>query len=151
MIGDRLNTDILFGKAGSLSTLLVLTGRFNFNYTHGLTYAFDHLEELPKSPIFLAQMPPPPYRTTLLTRSAIFVQCCNLSLTLSRSHQSNNPSFLYPVVLAALLYYSHPRIRDETVPGQAALQCYERNADMKFSRSVINPGQVLRAWMVYRV
>lgn len=26
MIGDRLNTDIQFGKAGGLATLLVLTG-----------------------------------------------------------------------------------------------------------------------------
>ena len=26
MVGDRLNTDIEFGKAGGLSTLLVLTG-----------------------------------------------------------------------------------------------------------------------------
>lgn len=26
MVGDRLNTDIEFGKAGGLATLLVLTG-----------------------------------------------------------------------------------------------------------------------------
>lgn len=28
MVGDRLNTDIEFGKAGGLATLLVLTGAF---------------------------------------------------------------------------------------------------------------------------
>ena len=29
MVGDRLNTDIEFGKNGGLSTLLVLTGTYN--------------------------------------------------------------------------------------------------------------------------
>lgn len=30
MVGDRLNTDIEFGKAGGLSTLLVLSGAYLF-------------------------------------------------------------------------------------------------------------------------
>lgn len=30
MVGDRLNTDIEFGKAGGLATLLVLTGMLPF-------------------------------------------------------------------------------------------------------------------------
>jgi ribonucleotide monophosphatase NagD (HAD superfamily) len=32
MVGDRLDTDILFGKNGGISTLLVLTGEFYVPY-----------------------------------------------------------------------------------------------------------------------
>jgi 4-nitrophenyl phosphatase len=34
MIGDRLNTDILFGQNGGLSTLLVLTGTLFISFSH---------------------------------------------------------------------------------------------------------------------
>ena len=44
MVGDRLNTDIEFGKNGGLSTLLVLTGTYNqpslrtqLNWLSGIT------------------------------------------------------------------------------------------------------------------
>lgn len=30
MVGDRLNTDIAFGQAGGLATLLVLTGKLRW-------------------------------------------------------------------------------------------------------------------------
>jgi ribonucleotide monophosphatase NagD (HAD superfamily) len=33
MVGDRLNTDIAFGQAGGLATLLVLTGARPPTYT----------------------------------------------------------------------------------------------------------------------
>jgi 4-nitrophenyl phosphatase len=38
MVGDRLNTDIAFGQAGGLATLLVLTGEpLPFRYVYVLT------------------------------------------------------------------------------------------------------------------
>lgn len=44
MVGDRLNTDIEFGKAGGLATLLVLTGERSFSFIHGgVTSPFCHL------------------------------------------------------------------------------------------------------------
>lgn len=44
MVGDRLNTDIEFGKAGGLATLLVLTGERSFGFIRGgVTSPFCHL------------------------------------------------------------------------------------------------------------
>lgn len=46
MIGDRLDTDILFGKAGSTSTMLVLTGCTSLEILEALPLGDERVPDL---------------------------------------------------------------------------------------------------------
>lgn len=49
MVGDRLNTDIEFGKAGGLATLLVLTGTPVRSFRVRISADLRSPQELPRS------------------------------------------------------------------------------------------------------
>jgi hypothetical protein len=57
MAGDRLDTDILFGKNGGIATLLVMTGEYQ------VFSLFPKLFVLSRTPVFLTHFWPHPYST----------------------------------------------------------------------------------------